>query len=220
MNDTTAMLEPAIEAMPAPEMTALHQRVWPAQWDYVRHHSTFYRDKFGDVASASVPLDRLSELPLTDKGELRDSVRRRPPCGDHLACDETQVRRLHRTSGTTGGAINIAWTERDARLTAQVGARALFAADHMLELGLVNWVVEPEDVLERAIAIAQRIVDQTDPDSTSRFKQMVHSGPDGVEEALDLEEQATIESFVRPASRSASSARRKQFEQRPDSGAH
>lgn len=128
MNDSTAILEPAIEALPAPEMAVLHQRAWPAQWEYVRNQSVFYRDKFGDAASGSVPLDRLTDLPLTDKGELRDSVRRRPPFGDHLACDETQVRRLHRTSGTTGGAINIAWTEQDAQMTAQVGARALFAA--------------------------------------------------------------------------------------------
>lgn len=99
-----------------------------------------------------------------------------------------------------------------------------FSADHMLELGLVNWVVEPEDVLERAIAIAQRIADQTDPDSISRLKRMVRGGSCNVEESLNLEEQATIESFARPASRTASARAisgegRKQFEQRPDSGA-
>ena len=122
------MLEPEIEAMPAQEMAAARQRAWPAQWEYVRGHSAFYQRKFGAKASRPLPLAALSELPLTDKGELRNSIQRRPPFGDHLACDETQVSRLHRTSGTTGGAINIAWTERDAQVTARVGGRAMFAA--------------------------------------------------------------------------------------------
>lgn len=78
-----------------------------------------------------------------------------------------------------------------------------FGADHMLELGLVNWVVEPDDVLERAVTVAQRIAEQTDAHSTSRFKQMVHSAPTSLDEALGLEEKATFESFLRLASRSA-----------------
>ncbi len=77
-----------------------------------------------------------------------------------------------------------------------------FGADHMLDHGLVNWIFEPDDVLERAVSIAQRISEQTDADSTSRFKQMVRSGPASLDEALDLEEQATFESFLRLASRS------------------
>ncbi len=128
MSDFTAMLEPAVEAMSAQETVTLYQQTWPAQWDYLRGRSVFYIDKFGDAASRPLPLDRLAELPLTDKDELRDSIQRRPPFGDHLACDEKQVARLHRTSGTTGGAINIAWTEQDARVTARVGGRAMFAA--------------------------------------------------------------------------------------------
>ena len=78
-----------------------------------------------------------------------------------------------------------------------------FGADHMLDHGLVNWVVEPEDVLERAVSIAQRIAEQTDAASTARFKQVVRGGPASLDEALDLEEQATFESFLRLASRSA-----------------
>ena len=75
-----------------------------------------------------------------------------------------------------------------------------FGADHMLDQGIVNWVVEPQDVLERAVAVAQRIADQNDPDSTARFKQIVHGELRSVAEALDAEEQATLESFKRPAS--------------------
>ena len=128
MNDAITLLEPEIEALPMEEMATLRQRAWQTQWEYVRTHSTFYQGKFGDAATGSLPLDRLAELPLTEKSELRDCVRRRPPYGDHLACDESQIVRLHSTSGTTGDAINIALTEQDARLTVRVGARAMFAA--------------------------------------------------------------------------------------------
>jgi len=128
MNDSIAMLEPAIEAMSVQELAASRERSWLLQWEYVRAHSRFYQSKFGRDASATLPLERLADLPLTDKGELRDSVRRHPPFGDHLSCGETEVTRLHRTSGTTGDAINIVWTEQDAGVTARVGARALFAA--------------------------------------------------------------------------------------------
>lgn len=128
MSDSTAMLEPSIEAMPAREIATVHQEAWPAQWEYVRGHSVFYQSKFGAAVGPSLPLNRIAELPLTDKGELRDSIQRCPPFGDHLACDPKLVVRLHRTSGTTGGAVNIAWTAQDAGVTARVGARAMFAA--------------------------------------------------------------------------------------------
>ncbi len=77
-----------------------------------------------------------------------------------------------------------------------------FGADHMLEHGLVNWVVEPDDVLDRAVTVAQRISEKTDADSTCRFKQMVRNEPASLDETLDLEEQATFESFLRASQRS------------------
>ena len=74
-----------------------------------------------------------------------------------------------------------------------------FSADEMLEHGLVNWVVEPDYVMDRAFNIAQRIAEQTDPDSTARFKQVLRNEPGSIDEALDLEKQATFESFMRLA---------------------
>ena len=74
-----------------------------------------------------------------------------------------------------------------------------FGGDQMLERGLVNWVVEPDDVLGRAVTVAQRIAEQTNPDSTARFKQMLRHEPGSIDEALDLEEEATFESFMRLA---------------------
>ena len=122
------LLDPAFETMPPRRVRARQQRLWQRQWPYVCAHSAFYRRKFADTSRRHVSLADLGDLPLTDKDELRESGQRRPPFGDHVACDEPQIVRLHRTSGTTGAALNIAWTVADARRTARVGARAMFAA--------------------------------------------------------------------------------------------
>jgi phenylacetate-CoA ligase len=69
-------------------------------------------------------LEGLADLPLIDKEMLRASQHAHPPFGDYLAADEAQIARVHRTSGTTGTAMNLALSRRDAEETALVGARA------------------------------------------------------------------------------------------------
>ncbi|MFZ5792282.1 MAG: phenylacetate--CoA ligase family protein [Pseudomonadota bacterium] len=59
---------------------------------------------------------------------LRRSQRDHPPFGDYLAAEETRIARIHRTSGTTGTAMNLALSARDAHETAVVGARAQAAS--------------------------------------------------------------------------------------------
>ena len=66
----------------------------------------------------------LPALPLIDKEILRASQQASPPFGDYLAADATRIARIHRTSGTTGVAMNLALSARDAEETAIVGARA------------------------------------------------------------------------------------------------
>ena len=51
-----------------------------------------------------------------------------PPFGDYLAAPESTIARIHRTSGTTGTAMNLALSAEDARETAMVGARAQAAS--------------------------------------------------------------------------------------------
>lgn len=67
-------------------------------------------------------------MPFTDKEELREAQQRAYPFGDHLACGPERLIRLHRTSGTTGRALNLANTRRDAEVIAAVGGRAAFAS--------------------------------------------------------------------------------------------
>ena len=73
-------------------------------------------------------LEDLPALPLCDKAMLRQSQAAHPPFGDYLAAVPEFVVRLHRTSGTTGQAMNIAQTGSDAAQTAEVGARCFQAS--------------------------------------------------------------------------------------------
>jgi phenylacetate-CoA ligase len=56
---------------------------------------------------------------------LREDQRLNPPFGSYLASKPEAVSRVHRTSGSTGTAMNIALSQSDALLWADVGARAM-----------------------------------------------------------------------------------------------
>ena len=108
---------------PRDAIAALREERWRAQRAYVIERSPFFARLWGDQP---VPdrLEDLPALPFCDKGMLRDSQAAHPPFGDYLAAAPERVVRLHRTSGTTGQAMNIAQTEADAAQTAEVGARS------------------------------------------------------------------------------------------------
>jgi phenylacetate-CoA ligase len=85
--------------------------------------STFYRRVLGGHR-LSGRLEELADLPFTDKEMLRRDQAEHPPFGSYLAAPPQRISRIHRTSGTTGIAMNLALSAADARLTALVGARA------------------------------------------------------------------------------------------------
>lgn len=104
-------------------LAAHREACWQRQLAYVTTHSAFYR-RLWSGNEPPARLTALAELPLTDKEMLRERQRQAPPFGDYLAAPETRVARVHRTSGTTGTAMNIALSASDAHETAVVGARA------------------------------------------------------------------------------------------------
>ncbi len=111
-----------------PAMLRDHQRrLWRAQADYIACHSVFYRRLLGGARLPS-HIEGLGELPFTDKAMLREDQREHPPFGSYLAAPVARISRLHRTSGTTGVAMNLALSAADAAMTARVGARAQTAA--------------------------------------------------------------------------------------------
>src|SRR5262245_40193198 len=111
---------PSVEKQSAAELDALVRKRWLAQAEYVSTHSDFYRAlKFkGD-------LDDLVDIEFTDKEMLREDQRLNSPFGSYLASRPEAVSRVHRTSGSTGTAMNIALSQSDALVWADVGARAM-----------------------------------------------------------------------------------------------
>ena len=113
--------------LPLDEIAALQQARWQQQAAHVAAQSTFLQ-RLWDGRPPPERLEDLPALPLCDKAMLRESQAAHPPFGDYLAAAPDTVARLHRTSGTTGQAMNLALTAADAAQTAEVGARAQRAA--------------------------------------------------------------------------------------------
>ena len=109
------------------ELAVHRQRLWESQRGYVTQRSPLHLRAWGKQAPP-MHVDDLAQLPLIDKEMLRQSQRLHPPFGDYLAAAESEIARIHRTSGTTGTAMNLALSRRDAEETAIVGARAQSAS--------------------------------------------------------------------------------------------
>lgn len=109
------------------DLAAHREHLWQAQKDYVHAHSGLHQRLWGGKAPPE-RLEAIAELPFTDKELLRTSQRDHGPFGDYLAADPSVISRIHRTSGTTGTAMNLCLSARDAELTGLVGARAQAAS--------------------------------------------------------------------------------------------
>jgi phenylacetate-CoA ligase len=109
------------------DLAAHRQACWERQREYVAACSPLHRRAW---AGAKPPrrLEDLAALPLIDKEMLRRSQRAHPPFGDYLAAAPDTIARIHRTSGTTGTAMNLALSAADAHETAIVGGRAQAAS--------------------------------------------------------------------------------------------
>ena len=105
------------------EISNYRQNAWERQSSYVAENSVFYK-RLWDGNSPPKRLEEISELPLSDKASLRLAQPASPPFGDYLAARPEKVSRLHRTSGTTGQAMNLALSARDCEITEIVGGRA------------------------------------------------------------------------------------------------
>lgn len=109
--------------IPFAQLADARQAAWERQREYVSTHSPFFRELWAG-REPPLRLEDLPELPFSDKAGLRLSQPAHPPFGDYLAAPPDRVSRLHRTSGTTGQAMNLALSARDCMITEIVGARA------------------------------------------------------------------------------------------------
>ena len=118
---------PNAEFLNSDELNPIQQTYWANQSSYVMANSEFYKRHFKGL-KLSGDLAEIADLPFTDKEMLRNEQRTQPPFGSYLAADESRIVRMHRTSGTTGTAMNLALTQQDALMTAVIGARAQSAS--------------------------------------------------------------------------------------------
>jgi len=125
------MFNPELEAITPNDQRVLEQDLLLEQIGYVYGSSEMYKEKFKEVNLAGRDIktvEDLSLLPFTEKKELRESQKRKPPFGDFLATPSDSLCRIHRTSGTTGSFVYTALTAADADLTHDCGARSFWAA--------------------------------------------------------------------------------------------
>lgn len=89
--------------------------------------SAFYREKLRAAGYASPEavggLERIAELPFTEKDELRASQAAQPPLGAHAAVDIAQAARIYSTSGTSGAPLYIPLTRRDVEQWREIGRK-------------------------------------------------------------------------------------------------
>jgi phenylacetate-CoA ligase len=101
-----------IERLPWEEQLAADDARYRVQLAYLIERSAFYRDKLA-ATRVSDKLADISELPLTEKGELRSTVTGDNPFGAHLCVGSSEIVRIYSTSGTTGTPSYIPLTARD-----------------------------------------------------------------------------------------------------------
>jgi phenylacetate-CoA ligase len=101
------MLEPEVETRAWEEQLAVDAASFDEQLAYLLERSALYREKL----DGAVPLNRIHELPLTTKQELRAGVTPEDPFGAHYTGAE--IVRIYSTSGTTGTPSYIPLTASD-----------------------------------------------------------------------------------------------------------
>ena len=116
----------AKECMSRDELTALQSARLVKLVDYVYHNVDFYRKKMqnigilpGDIKS----IEDITKLPFTNKDDLRDNY----PFG-LFAVPQSQIVRVHASSGTTGKATVVGYTRRDLDVWSECVARCLTMA--------------------------------------------------------------------------------------------
>ena len=114
------------ECMSRDEMQVVQSARLVKLVDYVYHNVEFYRKKMqkigllpGDIKS----IEDITKLPFTTKDDLRDNY----PFG-LFAVPNSEIVRIHASSGTTGKATVVGYTRRDLDIWAECVARCLTMA--------------------------------------------------------------------------------------------
>ncbi|MDI9605744.1 MAG: phenylacetate--CoA ligase [Bacteroidota bacterium] len=126
MKRANKIWNPERECADREEMRQLQSKQLAAMIERMYYNVPFYRNKLkemgiepGDIRS----VDQLKALPFTTKDDLRENY----PFG-LFAVPQTDVVRIHASSGTTGKPTVVGYTQRDIETWAEVVARGLVMA--------------------------------------------------------------------------------------------
>ncbi len=115
-----------METLPREELEKLQLNRLKALVERVYYNVPFYRNKFEEVGIRPEHIRSLSDvkyLPFTEKQDLRNNY----PFG-LFAVPKENVVRIHASSGTTGKATVVGYTQRDVNNWAHLMARSFMAA--------------------------------------------------------------------------------------------
>ncbi len=114
------------ETMPREELEGLQLRRLKSMVERVYYNVPFYQKKFTEVGIKPEQIRSLADLkylPFTEKQDLRNNY----PFG-LFAVPRDHVVRVHASSGTTGKATVVGYTQRDVNTWAELMARSLMCA--------------------------------------------------------------------------------------------
>ncbi len=114
------------ECMSRDEMTILQSARLKKLVDYVYHNVEFYRKKMqavGLLPSDIKGIEDITKLPFTTKDDLRENY----PFG-LFAVPNSEIVRIHASSGTTGKATVVGYTRRDLDIWSECVARCMTMA--------------------------------------------------------------------------------------------
>ena len=93
------------------------------QLEYVINNSSFYQKKLCEfISNSGNILSSFYDFPFTIKREIIADQEVNGPYGSNLCVDIKQVKRIHKTSGTTGRPVILAYTDQDIAHTIKAGA--------------------------------------------------------------------------------------------------
>ncbi|GAB6111740.1 phenylacetate--CoA ligase family protein [Desulfomicrobium salsuginis] len=114
------------ETMPREDLEALQLRRLKSLVEKVYYNVPFYQNRFNEMNLLPEQIRSLSDLkylPFTEKQDLRNNY----PFG-LFAVPRDNVVRVHASSGTTGKATVVGYTQRDVNTWAELMARSLMCA--------------------------------------------------------------------------------------------
>jgi phenylacetate-CoA ligase len=100
------------ERLPWSEQRAIDDASFREQLAYLLERSAFYQEKLAGH-DASIGLDEIARLPLTEKAEVKATCTPARALGAHLCVEPSELVRIYSTSGTTGAPSYIPLTPGD-----------------------------------------------------------------------------------------------------------